>query len=654
LAETHTSTKKCPACGYTTTDQETFCPKDGTILDFTLAGAQDPLIGVTYGGKYRIVDRIGGGGMGIVYKAEHTLLNHIVALKILRVHLASDDEFIKRFQREARTACKLNHPNTITLHDFGVEEGNFFLAMEFIQGETLRDLLKREGALPLPRTFALVNQIAGAIAEAHSHGIIHRDLKPENIMVVHRSDGSDWSKVLDFGIAKQRSDAGGDSVLTKLGTIFGSPKYMAPEQSSERPVDTRADLYSLGCVLYEMVTGEPPFDGSSAIETILKHVNAPVVAPSTRLQKSQLPKEFDAVVMRLLEKDPDKRYQTAEEFLRAFNEVLRPYVSPIDPRTVSARKLIRILLPTTLALCLFAAYSIYKDSSRQSIDPDVAREFKELEQLRKDQEELALQAAQRADEMRKVAQRAAYEAEERKKEAEKALEEVRQISLSRTEEEKRAQALSEELEQTEKLLAEKQSIARKAESELNDLQTELNNERARSERLKSESEAAAALVKQQREEAERVAGEAEAHRAAREAEEKKAAELKLEAERAAKRTEELKRQIDGAEAAKRAVEAQVKSEKARSEEIKRPVAKKEMKPELSEAEIREKERRRLEAIRQERLAHERQQQAIEEARRLEEERKRAELAAQQAEQKLEEERAAIETDRRRPRQGKKR
>jgi serine/threonine-protein kinase len=262
----------------------------------------DTMIGRTFDKRYVIERKLGSGGMADVYLAEDQELGRRVALKLLDDRHASDEQFVERFRREAQSAAGLNHPNIVSIFDRGYAEGTYYIAMEFLDGRTLKELLVRNGPTPVPIAIDYARQILGALAFAHRNGIVHRDIKPHNIIV-----GSDGRlKVTDFGIARS-----GASQMTEAGSIVGTAQYLSPEQARGAPVDPRSDLYSLGIVLYEMLTGKVPFTGDTPVEIAMKHLSQ-VPDPPSKL-RSGVPHDLDAVVMRALSKEPDQRYGSAEE-----------------------------------------------------------------------------------------------------------------------------------------------------------------------------------------------------------------------------------------------------------------------------------------------------------------------------------------------------
>ncbi|HEX5450641.1 MAG TPA: Stk1 family PASTA domain-containing Ser/Thr kinase [Gaiellaceae bacterium] len=262
----------------------------------------DTLINRTFDERYVIKRKLGSGGMADVYLAEDQELGRRVALKLLNERHAADDQFVERFRREAQSAAGLNHPNIVSIFDRGRAEGTYYIAMEYLDGRTLKELLVRNGPTPVPIAIDYSRQILGALAFAHRNNIIHRDIKPHNVVV-----GRDGRlKVTDFGIARS-----GTSQMTEAGSIVGTAQYLSPEQARGAPVDPRSDIYSLGIVLYEMLTGKVPFTGDTPVEIAMKHLSQ-VPEPPSKL-RPDVPHDLDAVVMRALAKDPDQRYGSAEE-----------------------------------------------------------------------------------------------------------------------------------------------------------------------------------------------------------------------------------------------------------------------------------------------------------------------------------------------------
>ena len=267
------------------------------------------MITVLLGGRYELGRLIAGGGMGAVWRAVDRRLDRPVAVKLLRANLASDPAFVERFRREARAAAVLSHPNVAGVFDYGEHEGEAFIVMELVEGENLAERLAREGPLPWPQALAIAGQVARALAAAHAHGLVHRDVKPANVLL----SGVDPPvvKVTDFGIARAEAAV----TLTGTGAVLGSAAYVAPEQASGSQVGPAADLYGLGCVLFEMVTGRPPYRGESAVALAAQHVSGPV--PNPRQLRPGLPGTVAAIILRALQKDPAARFASAAAMAEA-------------------------------------------------------------------------------------------------------------------------------------------------------------------------------------------------------------------------------------------------------------------------------------------------------------------------------------------------
>lgn len=303
--------KKCPKCGVEYPDTTTLCPADGIALEKD----GDSLLGTTLAGKYRIDARLNEGGMGTVYRGTHVLMDKTVAIKVLRASLAADEKIVARFSREARAASRISHPNALSVTDFGEDEsGHVFLVMEFLSGKTLKQVIREEGGLPLPRVVDITRQIGDALNAAHAQGVVHRDLKSDNIMLLDTMIG-DHAKVLDFGIAKINEPEGAiDTNLTAPNLVIGTPQYMSPEQcSQETEIDARSDIYSLGVILYEMLVGHVPFSGESPTMVMMKHLQEPV--PSVLEERDDVPAAVARVVAHAMAKVRDNRYQNVAELV---------------------------------------------------------------------------------------------------------------------------------------------------------------------------------------------------------------------------------------------------------------------------------------------------------------------------------------------------
>ena len=273
----------------------------------------DELVGQIIAGRFRIKRLIGKGGMGTVYEARHLALPRTYAIKILRRELAKDEGFIERFRREAIAMSRVEHPNVIYITDYGkTAQGDVYLVMEYLEGIGLDEILQAERRIPPSRAISIVAQIADALDVAHQVNVIHRDLKPENILMTEYRGRQDYVKLLDFGIAKVQTPEFDGAPLTIQGEVFGTAEYMSPEQALGKHVDGRSDIYALGCLAYELLTGDPPFLGVS-VEVLRAHVYEEPAPPSTRLRKVRLMPALDALVLRCLAKKPEKRYQSCAD-----------------------------------------------------------------------------------------------------------------------------------------------------------------------------------------------------------------------------------------------------------------------------------------------------------------------------------------------------
>ena len=285
--------------------------------DLPSVGADaDPLLGRVLNDRYRVLEVIGHGGMGRVYKALQAPLDRVVALKVLGPGHDRDPNFYKRFFLEASVTAKLTHPNTITLYDYGrTDDGIFFIAMEFLNGRTLSQVMQSDGPLAQERVIHIAQQICRSLREAHSLGIIHRDLKPANVMLLLERDDHDFVKVLDFGLVKFFSGETPEADITNAGTFMGSPHYIAPEQARSQGPDQRCDIYSLGVLLYHMLTGRVPFTAAAPVDIILKHLHDAPVAPRVLRPDLTIAPGLQDLVLRCMAKDRDERFQSMDELL---------------------------------------------------------------------------------------------------------------------------------------------------------------------------------------------------------------------------------------------------------------------------------------------------------------------------------------------------
>ena len=313
-------------------------PLQPSVTDFHSVGAEpDPLLGRVINDRYKIVEQIGHGGMGRVYKALQAPLDRLVALKVLGAGHDRDPNFYKRFFLEASVTAKLTHPNTITLYDYGrTEDGIFFIAMEYLNGRTLSGAMQQDGPLAQERVIHIAQQICRSLREAHALGIIHRDLKPANVMLLRQHDDHDFVKVLDFGLVKFFHGENPEGDITNAGTFMGSPHYIAPEQARNQSPDQRCDIYSTGVLLYHMLTGKVPFTAAAPVDIILKHLHeAPV--PPRQLRPDHIAEELNDVVLKCMAKSREERFQSMDELLAQLKAVRTKVTGMAGPSSAPPR-----------------------------------------------------------------------------------------------------------------------------------------------------------------------------------------------------------------------------------------------------------------------------------------------------------------------------
>lgn len=287
----------------------------------------DPNIGREIANQFRIVEKIGSGGMGSVYKAEQPDMRRFVAIKILHPRYLSRPDLVSRFRREARAMSHLAHPNTAKVFLYGqLEDGSCYFAMEHLEGRNLAQTVRAEGPMEVERAIHVMVQACGALEEAHTKGIIHRDLKPENIFLTNLGGIQDFPKVLDFGLAKvtEREMRPGSLILTQEGMVFGTPEFMSPEQARGEKLDSRSDIYSLGVILYELLTGKLPFDATQPMEYIQKHIKEAPIPLAERMPNRDFPPGLWEAIAKCLAKAPPQRHQSASEMAQALKAVLAP------------------------------------------------------------------------------------------------------------------------------------------------------------------------------------------------------------------------------------------------------------------------------------------------------------------------------------------
>lgn len=306
----------CPTCRQRFSGDARFCPFDGDPLDVAAHGRQiDPLLGTLIDGRYEVYAVLGEGGMGAVYGVRHRALDKPFALKVMRADLARDAQLAARFIQEAKATAAIGHPNIVQITDFGqLATGSPYFVMELLSGEPLAKLIRRDGPVAAARAVDILRQTASALGAAHAAGVIHRDLKPDNIQVTE----NDAVKVLDFGVAKMA----GAGRLTKTGTVYGTPHYMSPEQASGGTVDHRTDLYALGIIAYEMLTGRVPFEADTYMGILTKHMFMVPERPSQLAGGAVQFGALEDVVMRCLEKKPEARYASADELIAHLESVV--------------------------------------------------------------------------------------------------------------------------------------------------------------------------------------------------------------------------------------------------------------------------------------------------------------------------------------------
>src|ERR1041384_4141788 len=324
--------KECPTCRGCFPDDVIHCPDDGTATTISIAG--EPILD----GRYQLEKRLGQGGMGVVYKARHIFLKTAHAIKIILPDLVGNDpNLVTRFRQEALAAAAIRHQNIIAVTDFGVVRGTMpFLVMEFVRGRSLQEILAKEGAMPPQRAWEFISAIAAGVGAAHRQNIVHRDLKPLNIMVQDDVPVAEGVKILDFGLAKIKSgELLGSFVQAQTSGLMGSPFYMAPEQWSDEEPDARADIYSLGVILYQMLAGEVPFKGSSIPSIMKKHLTLP--PPSFHSMGVSVPPAIESVVRHALEKEVEARIDSIPSFLRDLQAALNsaPVVAAALRETVA-------------------------------------------------------------------------------------------------------------------------------------------------------------------------------------------------------------------------------------------------------------------------------------------------------------------------------
>ncbi len=307
--------KICLECNRQFTGIVKACPHDGAAL---VPLARDPMIGTCLMGKYDIIDVVGHGGMGVVYKGRQVLMERTVAIKMLQSQHIADSQSVQRFLREGKASCRMNHPHVITVYDFGItpQSGQPFIVMDYLEGISLSDMIKQDGQVSVERSIKILTQATDALDHAHRAGVVHRDLKPSNIMLVEYEDEKDFVKIVDFGVAQLIGAGGEQQRLTQIGEVCGSPVYMSPEQCQGLELDARSDIYSMGIVIFETLTGRLPLIGKTMVETMSKHISEMPPRFSEVRPDLYIPERLEAVIWKAMAKDPANRHQTMAELCR--------------------------------------------------------------------------------------------------------------------------------------------------------------------------------------------------------------------------------------------------------------------------------------------------------------------------------------------------
>ena len=333
--------KQCPTCGFT--GQFEVCPNDQSLMtqiydsesddpslmplspqadSKSLLGSSEKspfMTGQVLSGRYELIEVLGEGGMGVVYRARQTSMDRDVAVKVLSSNFSQNPQMIRRFEKEARVVSKLSHPNTVSVFDYGQSNDVLFLVMELLEGQTLKAFIEKNSPLSPPLAVHFITQILRSLYQAHQVGIVHRDIKPANVFVLNANQTRPFVKVLDFGVAKL-TQASAEETVTQAGGIIGTPKYMAPEQAQDMQTDHRCDLYSTGILLFEMLAGRTPYDGENPLRIMMDHAQAPIPDLPQPLGEANNYGQLPAIIRRCLQKEPRQRFDSAEALLNALDD----------------------------------------------------------------------------------------------------------------------------------------------------------------------------------------------------------------------------------------------------------------------------------------------------------------------------------------------